>query len=65
MSSGDPKKPATRRGPGPMAGPARFMGGGPIERSITLETGSADRGENMEAFAKRALELFGEVIAVK
>jgi ATP-binding cassette, subfamily B, multidrug efflux pump len=37
MSSGDPKKPATRRGPGPMAGPARFMGGGPIERSMDFK----------------------------
>jgi nicotinamide-nucleotide amidase len=28
-----------------------------IERAITLETGSADRQANMEAFARRALEL--------
>ena len=38
---------------------------GPIERAITLETGSADRRANMEAFAKRALELFYEVISAK
>jgi hypothetical protein len=33
------------------------------ERAITLETGRADRVANMEAFAKRALELLGEAIA--
>ena len=38
---------------------------GPIERAITLETGSADRRANMDAFAKRALELFYEVISGK
>jgi ATP-binding cassette subfamily B protein len=37
MSSGDPRKPAARRGPAPMAGPARFMGGGPIERSMDFK----------------------------
>jgi nicotinamide-nucleotide amidase len=35
---------------------------GPFECAITLETGSADRRVNMEAFAKRALELLAEVI---
>jgi nicotinamide-nucleotide amidase len=35
---------------------------GPIERAITLRTGSADRQANMEAFANRALELLVEVI---
>ena len=35
---------------------------GPAERAITLRTGSADRQANMEAFAKRALELLVEVI---
>lgn len=30
---------------------------GAIEQAITLETGKADRAENMRAFAKRALEL--------
>ena len=35
---------------------------GPIERAITLETGSADRRANMDAFAKRALELVYEAI---
>lgn len=36
---------------------------GPVERAITLETGSADRRANMDAFAKRALELISEAIA--
>jgi len=35
---------------------------GPIERAVTLETGSADRAANMEAFAKRALEFLAEAI---
>ena len=33
-----------------------------IERAITLETGSADRQANMEAFAERALELLLDVL---
>jgi PncC family amidohydrolase len=37
---------------------------GPIERAVTLETGSADRRANMGAFAKRALELLAEAVAV-
>ena len=32
---------------------------GPMERSMTLRTGSADRIENMRAFAAAALDLFG------
>jgi nicotinamide-nucleotide amidase len=35
---------------------------GPAERAITLRTNSAERFENMEAFAKRALDLLVEVI---
>ena len=35
---------------------------GPIERAITLRTGSAERLSNMDAFAKRALELLIEAI---
>jgi PncC family amidohydrolase len=35
---------------------------GSSERAATLRTGSADRLSNMEAFAKRALELLVEVI---
>ena len=38
---------------------------GPLERAVTLETGSADRRSNMDAFAKRALELLLEAIAAK
>src|SRR3954468_17902913 len=36
---------------------------GPTERAITLETGGAERVTNMEAFAKRALELLDEAVA--
>ena len=36
---------------------------GPAERAMTLETGSADRQANMEAFARRALELLAEAVA--
>jgi nicotinamide-nucleotide amidase len=35
---------------------------GPIERSVTLQTGSADRVANMGAFAKRALDLLLETM---
>lgn len=35
---------------------------GPAERAITLRTGSADRQANMEAFARRALELLVEIV---
>jgi PncC family amidohydrolase len=35
---------------------------GPSEKSITLETGKADREANMRAFAARALELFAETL---
>jgi nicotinamide-nucleotide amidase len=38
---------------------------GAIERTITLETASADRRANMDAFAKRAFELLFEAISVK
>jgi nicotinamide-nucleotide amidase len=33
---------------------------GPIERAVTLQTGSADRRSNMDAFALRALDLLLE-----
>ena len=36
---------------------------GPVDRAITLETGSADRQANMDAFAQRALEMFLETLA--
>ena len=35
---------------------------GPAERAITLRTGGADRLTNMDAFAKRSLELLVDVI---
>jgi nicotinamide-nucleotide amidase len=35
---------------------------GPAEAAATLRTGSAERFENMEAFAKRALDLLVEVM---
>jgi hypothetical protein len=35
---------------------------GPVERVITLETGSADREANMWKFAKAALDLLAECI---
>jgi len=36
---------------------------GPNERTLTLQTGSADRLANMDAFTKRALELLAAVIS--
>lgn len=38
---------------------------GPIEQATTLRTGIADRLANMDAFAKRALDLFNEAISAK
>ncbi len=38
---------------------------GPHERTTTLETGSADRRQNMDAFAHRALSLLLEAISAK
>ncbi|MDE2580228.1 MAG: CinA family protein [Rhodospirillales bacterium] len=35
---------------------------GPVSRSLTLETGSADRVANMRAFAARALALLAEAL---
>jgi nicotinamide-nucleotide amidase len=35
---------------------------GPLERAITLRTGSAERPANMDAFTKRALDLLAEII---
>src|SRR5436305_1068839 len=42
---------------GDAAGHACLAVSGPVEKVITLETGSADREANMRAFAERALEL--------
>jgi PncC family amidohydrolase len=38
---------------------------GPIERAVTLQTGSADRRANMDAFAKRALDLLLETLSAR
>jgi len=38
---------------------------GPIDRAVTLQTGSAERLANMDAFTRRALELLAEVITAK
>ncbi len=50
---------------GDAAGHTCIAVAGPIERATTLETGSTDRAANMEAFAKRALELLYETITGK
>ena len=50
---------------GDAAGHTCIAVAGPIERATTLETGSTDRQANMEAFAKRALELLYETIPAK
>ena len=47
---------------GDAAGHTCIAVSGPVERAVTLRTGSADRRANMDAFAKRALELLQEVI---
>jgi PncC family amidohydrolase len=38
---------------------------GPLERALTVETGSADRVENMYAFAMAALELLADALQKK
>jgi hypothetical protein len=38
---------------------------GPIERAITLQTGSADRLANMDMFTERALAFLVETISAK
>ena len=48
---------------GDPAGHTCLAAGGPTERTFTLRTGSADRLANMDAFAKRSLELLAQVIA--
>ena len=47
---------------GDAAGHACIAVSGPVEKVITLETGSADREANMQAFARRALELLNSVL---
>jgi PncC family amidohydrolase len=48
---------------GDAAGHTCIAVAGPREKSVTLETGGADRAVNMEAFARRALELLLEAIS--
>ena len=49
---------------GDASGHACFAVSGPVERTFTLETGSADREANMWAFTKAALELLEECLKV-
>ena len=48
---------------GDPAGHSCIAVAGPVEKVITLRTGSADRVANMHAFARRALELLDEALA--
>jgi PncC family amidohydrolase len=50
---------------GDAAGHTCIAVAGPVEHATTLETGSADRQANMQAFAKRALELLDETLAAR
>jgi len=47
---------------GDAAGHSCLAISGPVEMAITLETASADRAANMEAFAARALELLASAL---
>ena len=47
---------------GDPAGHSCIAVAGPVERSVTVETGSADRVANMRAFAQRALALLAEAL---
>jgi nicotinamide mononucleotide (NMN) deamidase PncC len=47
---------------GDSAGHACFAVAGPVERSLTVETGSDDREANMWAFAQAGLELLEQCI---
>jgi PncC family amidohydrolase len=53
----------TGNGYGDAAGHSCVAISGPIETVVTLETGSADRRANMEAFAAAALDLLGRGLA--
>jgi nicotinamide-nucleotide amidase len=53
----------TGNGYGDAAGHSCLAISGPAEMAFTLETGSGDRGANMEAFAKAALELLASALA--
>ena len=50
---------------GDAAGHTCIAVAGPIERATTLETGSADRRANMDAFTLRALEFLYQAISAK
>jgi nicotinamide mononucleotide (NMN) deamidase PncC len=50
---------------GDAAGHTCIAVAGPSERATTLETASADRQANMDAFTKRALEFFYEAISAR
>jgi PncC family amidohydrolase len=50
---------------GDAAGHACIAVAGPVERVITLETGSPDREANMWRFARAALELFQQCLSAK
>ena len=50
---------------GDPAGHTSMAIAGPIERAITLQTGSADRLANMDMFTERALALLVETISAK
>jgi PncC family amidohydrolase len=52
----------TGNGYGDAAGHTCVAVAGPTEMAFTLETGSADRAANMEAFARTALELLGTAL---
>ena len=47
---------------GDSAGHACIAVAGPVERSMTLETGDADRGGNMWVFAKAALDMLEQCV---
>ena len=47
---------------GDAAGHSCFALSGPVERTLTLETGQSDRVDNMRAFARRGLELLLETL---
>ena len=48
---------------GDAAGHSCIAVAGPLEKAITLETGSPDRAANMDAFSRAALALLAEVLA--
>jgi nicotinamide mononucleotide (NMN) deamidase PncC len=50
---------------GDAAGHTCIAVAGSVTRAITLETGSADRQANMDAFTRRALEVLHDVLAAK